>query len=700
MRLTKVEVSNFGCFKHSQFAIDPAQAIFGENGSGKSTILKAVELGITGKIYNPLTGKEDDLLDYVGFHDEQYTIVLYFADPEFQITRTFKRQEQKGSTYKITQEASIYPRPEEYQHTDRLGVSQVNEWCRKTFGNIYMFSFAKFFTESPRKQFEILSNMIPLEYTAAQLRADILLDMEDAGIKTEGVAGLPEGMVIENLSGLNLVNNALSHAEQKEKEIRAKVDSMKKTVRSLSEIKQEFEKVAETIEGLEKKKAEFTGDLEKNRQEQNKTETAAKEYTRAKQELEHIRHSIEKKQNELDNDPFDPAKEKGDRVERFEQLIGEIKKQEKILKEAEAEAAELKKEIKEFDAIYRKHQADYIRKDVYAEMLKVVETQDICPVCERDLPDGKSQAYKTTISNLTIPPLEIDFAADQQKLAKRQQAIDSVIETAKDILKKSEWQRDQIKDYLEKIDARIEDHQQRRETVQNEINGLELKKVEFEKTIAEYAPPYAGIAELITGLKLSLQETETKLKAAYELNGILLAQQKAANQYQEMRQALETATAIKTIVLTLKRNAVKKAFAPVIDQVRSIFTSLDADYPFTPLIKFEDDRGNDVFLLGLEPKKPTSPLPEFVPFHKVNTGHQVKLLIALLLSLPVNEYRLIMLDEMEKISQTFEENFQEGLITLRNEFDNFIFTTSRKYSTRPDTAEPEKVGAVSWLTLN
>lgn len=691
MYLDCIHLKNFGIFNDYKVEIQKIQAFYGENATGKTTLLQAIELGITGSVYNHFTGKQDDLLSFVGFSGESYTISLHFDNPKVTVTRTFLRKEITDG-FKITQEAAIDPLPEEYAHKLKLGVTEVNAYCQKLFGNIHLFSFQQFFEQSPKKQFEILGTMLPIVYDAQQFREDLANAVEEVGLQA-GCDVWMEGFIKPELFGLHLINNCLERVEEKEREHRQRVDAMKKTVRSIGEIKQEFAKVAETIEALEKKKAGVSGDLEKNQKDLTAHEAGKQRREQANKELAWIAQEIAAKETKL-NEPFDPAAMKGDKPDRLHAIIGEQKKLEKAEVQAKEEFEILRAEVQEFAQKHQHSQHDDVRREIYAEMLQAIRSQEDCPVCGSTLDTEK---IKIANKNLSLPETDFNFSKTAKELEAKLSAAERHVSELSKKLNDLGWERKNITDALTEIDRRIAENDTRQEALKNEINSLKLREAEYKKTLADAAQAVnmdeVATKSLIDGLKIQMQETEQKLRKAYELNGVLIAQEKAAAQYQDFKQALETIKTIKNCVLDLKRAQIQKVFEPLITKIRENFQAVDQNFTFIPEVKFTDDRGNDVFLLGLAPIKPSSPLPEFVPFPRVNTGHQVKLLIALLLALPGDGFKLIMLDNMEKISSTFECDFQTGLIRMVHLFDNFIFSSSRMYGDA--TVE----GSVSWLKL-
>lgn len=112
-KLAKIEIWNFKHIKHQSFEFDGKTAyIFGKNGSGKSTVLQAIELMRTGRIADPENpAKSIDLLRFVSVRDIKVRGTYQDESGNtLEVTRKFVVKENEGKC-SLTQYLDIDPAP-------------------------------------------------------------------------------------------------------------------------------------------------------------------------------------------------------------------------------------------------------------------------------------------------------------------------------------------------------------------------------------------------------------------------------------------------------------------------------------------------------------------------------------------------------------------------------------------------------------
>lgn len=694
MQLKSLKLTNFNGFKEKVIEFpSKLTAIFGENGAGKSTILQGIELAINGSIYNPLTGKQADMLDYFGFHDDKFTVELTVTNPdmvEITITREFVRSvSSKGA--KVTQNASILPVPESMQN-DNIGVTTVNTFCAGLFGNVHHFDFQTFFTLSPAKQFETLASVLSLNMTPEILEEEIFYYLDEANIANQVDISLH---IHKSQKDLALLNSAVASAERVEKLHRDTVDSMKKTVRSLQEIKDQFQKVNETIQDLEARKKKTVEGKEQAQRDLSVFEQAEQKKTTAKLQLEQLDFDIKRIDDQMNNSIHrDYEREIVDAQKSISTLAEYRAGKRNQLAGLEKQLQDIKEKMKHLHSQFSDMTINQAVVDFRNELMNALEESGKCPICERDFENGDRAV---AVSNLDFNSSDVrnDISDKLKELEKEEMNTNTGIRVL----------RDEINDVTIEINsfesriANSRDGLAHQEVIKKQNDQLlkesNLRKATCNETIKSAIEIMSGIdyaksRDLVAISNQQIAEFDIKLKDAYQMNGVLKAQETAAQTYQANKERLEVAQTVKKIIKTIKANCIEKAFGDITAGISRNFRMISKDRWYA-VVKFTDDRGNQVFNLGLRPMTQSTPLEEFVPFHKVNKGHQMRLLFAFLLSLPAdNSFRILLLDEAEKISEGYEYEFIDGLEKLSDDFDNVVICTSRKY----------QHGGGTWLSLD
>ena len=111
------------------------------------------------------------------------------------------------------------------------------------------------------------------------------------------------------------------------------------------------------------------------------------------------------------------------------------------------------------------------------------------------------------------------------------------------------------------------------------------------------------------------------------------------------KEQLGIAKFLKTALVDIKHDYIQKAFGQFMAKVNVDFRYLNGtkdNWYFQ--IRFQDERGNNVFQPGLVPDEPPTPYNDgFIPFSSVNEGHRLKILMAFMLNIPQDGMRIFLL---------------------------------------------------------
>lgn len=671
MKLDSIGFRNFCSFKDRRFYLKRINIISGPNGSGKTGILQGIELLLNGSIYDPVTGKNADLLGFFGPHDEVFEVIGEFHDGTV-ITRKFTRKESRGKMA-VSQEIDVTPLPAEFSQNP--GVTALEDWLRKKTGNILLFDYQKFFLDSPAKQFEQLFRA----FGDSDMNSDTL---KEKLLPDEVVPeSLWDQIINSSLTGIQLINDTYQNIDRYFKEQNQFLQQYKKTVRSLNEIRQDQENLSASIYELQAQYKDVMSQVEKLTIDINKIENAKMLLATRQQQKESLEKDIadmKKKLEELEN-PIMPD------TKSHEEKIDELMRQRKSLSIEIEKLSEAIKNLKQQHQSKSNQLKNAFREagenDALVSMQKILIESGICPVCGNT---PEKESLQEIVDKLEAQTFSVSTVEIQKELEELTWKV-SELEDAKMKLEK----------HLSQYNVEIEKTKHLLESAKLHIVNISNLKQQITKRENELTACLASIKEVKSNMPagdakamkaqlMGLKERSEKLRAdldeANSQRGILIAQEEAFQRYVDAQANLEIAKQLKTKIQELKADIVESIFMPIEEDTAKKFHALNGDDKWEVEFRFQDERGNDIFQMGLVPVKKTSPiLDEFIPFHRINHGHRVKLLFAFLMSLPNKGLKLYMLDDMEKLSEGYDKAFIEGCLQLKENIDNILITSAHQF---------------------
>jgi len=671
MKLDSLTINSLKNIKERIINFESLTFIEGENRTGKTTILQAIELALTGKISHPLyPDKNLEILQFFNrSNSDTIRLDLKLKDcPAIdRIDRRFILVEKDGGL-SVKQELTVYPVPENHK-----GVKQLQQYIDEQIGGIVSFDFRNFFGLSASKKFDYLFNLMsPGNVTAAELiekiKGNSEFEDEKAGILETEISNI----IDEKLSGLPLIRTAMAKASQLFSDVNSEVKNAKSTVRELAEIMEDEEKVGEELETLNSEHSRFQSEIESLKNSTGQLDDLRDEKTKKENRLTEIINELESANNDLqEQENIQLPTAQYNLPEAVEELAAMKELNQARIQEYREESNQLYQELNDAET------ANPRDREIELQVLKGIKdlSGQNCYVCGVGTFDSKKNRHA---------PLEFskDFLAriaeleeggtDQNDHKEKQERADYLRREILNLVSINDLIDQVIKkqNAIKEIDSRIE--------------RLEKEQIDAQKRIVEIDGKMAKIGdyqtyqEQLTGLKTLRDELFQKIQQKNQESGMLLAQKKAYNNYLKAKDRLDVIKYIQAQIGNVKSDIISKTFSRFAGQVNADFCLLNGNGEAFDL-RFQDQRGNDNFQMGIIPengKTVESFFNHFVDYEAVNTAHQIKVLLSFLFNLPVKGFRLYILDNMEVLSEKYRDAFIQGLLKLSDKYDNIVLASS------------------------
>lgn len=675
MKILNVKTDNFRGGS-SEIPLNGLDIITGPNGVGKTRILQAVQLAISGAVPHPIEDRNIDTLEL--FSREMgkgvMTVSLLLDNPNdpnvenqpvgYQRIYTL---EHKEGTYKVSQQIDFSDgesrkvKESEAQIKEYLGdfpvmidvhkfIRMSDEQRAQLMMQIGSMNIEKWNEASLREmlfshcyQFELPTAILEkaISIYSPKLKADIrsgLFEMQEYFKKEE--ASLRKEMktmsaAAQGAVALNVTNGV-------------------KSLRPTATINEDLLKAREDYTKL-------TNDLAK-------AKASREQFEKMKEEAVKLEESIRK------------AKESASE-EKIAVLEGEILKHQKhvlpVPEEWTKRIIELTSQLEEanqllIDARMKEHTA---KANIVGMQEKwTLLSQGKCPTCGQEcgeIADGITSAIETAV--IELQDLTNDVLALTQRVANiteedknltlkiaehRERAVKS--EMAINLHRSAiEVMRSEIKSYAT-MEARLKEVQEYKHDNAIDINLLEVQLASLEQK----------------GKELNQEHTE---RIAYDTK--VLQAKEAAKKMKEAEANLGTVKEIREKIRLLRWDIVREALEPIRTKATSIFRALrrqDTQFDF----RFEDGRGNEVFQFGWTIKGEYGDM--FVDFDSLSTSQQIFTLVAVLsplIELGNPKLKLLMFDNVEVIDPEMRERFI-NILALAQEvcwLDNIIVASSGEF---------------------
>ncbi len=457
MIIKKVKLENIRSHVNSEinFPIG-SNLLIGDIGSGKSTILLAIEFALFGLRRGVLTGSS-----LLRAGEKRGSVELYFVidNSDIVIKRTLKREKTvtQDSGYIIINGHKKEGTAIELKQKVLEILNYPMELLTKGKSLIYRYTV----------------------YTPQEEMKHILLSDTDVRLDTlRKVFGIDKyKRITENSKILNL------KLKERVKELSGMISDLDDRMKDLEEKKTLSNKIDEKIKLLIPELDEIKKKVSKKEVDIRSVEEDIRRLNELKKELEVVAVSIRYKLEERTRNNEEVA----DLRSKIEKLKAEVKEvvfadellsgKEQLLKVLETDLAEIGKKVREFE----------VKEKQSHDLKNSILNLDVCPVCKQEV----TQAHKDNV--VTAEDVKIrEFKDKHQRSLEREMEtrkkiseLKGEIEVLRDKKKEKEMNELRLRDIKEK-EERLGHILKRQDLLKKEIGSLNIQKIDLNKKITEF----------------------------------------------------------------------------------------------------------------------------------------------------------------------------------------------------------------------
>jgi DNA repair exonuclease SbcCD ATPase subunit len=672
VKLLKVGFDNFRGFS-SAFDLFGLDVFAGENGVGKTRILQAVQLALSGTV--PDRTKNIETIELFSQTEGVGNMGAAVGLDEISIARHFKIKTKDGKD-SVEQEIATEP-------DWNLGVKDTERKIQELIGSFpVMLDINVFVDMSDLERQQFISTFCAVDnekWSAKTLYALVTNDVSMTAVGGGEVNMRPFLRQIEiNLprpgtEGLQLLLNYLKRRESElSKEVKTNDATSQgalqsqtadgtKSFRNVEDIRLEY-----TTTQTERDKLVHT--IAEAKATKEAVERLEKEKLQLRTKIGGERRFLEGKNSQYLRDRIQ------EEIDLFRPIPERSTENRQRLDEAKSETERINREL----AVHQSELGELIRQ---IDLLKGGK----CPVCGQVATvvvealgekvkekEAVEQTYRTRISSLTEKVAELIMAIDKETA--EIDMIERVNESAKEHVRK------------------LENDLAVMEGKESAIKMMEDRLAELERTpVTGMSTNLAEAERMLAGVDTALDRLnkEAKEKQAYDTK-IMMAKETAA----KSALAKETLEQVKVLikrVQSLRLEIVGESLKAIMTETNELLKIVIPDASFA--FRLVDARGNEALQLGW--KKDGVLGPQFINFASLSTGQKLITLSSLLPPLIDRgnpKLRVLLLDNIEVISSLYINGYLRLLETAKEKYlDNIICTTSGK--------EPMTIGAVAWHNL-
>ncbi len=303
-------------------------------------------------------------------------------------------------------------------------------------------------------------------------------------------------------------------------------------------------------------------------------------------------------------------------------------------------------------------------------------SQGKCPTCGQECSEV-ADSITSAIENATIELGELRndvlaFDARKQNLVTEQQELLDKIAVHRQAVTKAEKEIAQIQSDVSSMQSKLDS-----------ISTLENRLKEVREYKHENAYDLDALELQLQGLKNKGELLNAEYTERVQYDAKILQAKEAAAKMKEAEANLEIVKTLREKIRLLRLEIVREALEPIREKASKIFGYA---LPFGKRIKFdfqfEDARGNEVFKFGWNIENDLGTI--FVDFDSLSTAQQLFTLVAVLsplIELGNPKFKLLMLDNCEVIHVLLREKFLK-VLALAKEIcwlDNILIASSGEY---------------------
>lgn len=678
MKLKSVTMQNFkgiGAFEMKTVTLSGFDILTGENGSGKTRILQAIQLAVFGYVPHQFEPRAVDVAELFtkGQLDTQMTVGVQFEGGAItSITRTFMLTKTGAK-----QSVIVEPFGEQSKISDSEKL--IKEYCSDMFA---MVDFRDFVRLSEDKRAEVIFNILESSnVTKLSVAQKIFVDKNPEGVSNEAklLVDTTWGKLSENVR--ESLNEFSIFLKKKLSELRKEKTGAKGAALSTAE--------------------EITTD---GKQALRPTDIINEELTKAKAEEQNLTQRImESRASKTVIDTLRQRKsDLENSIEGFLKLLpaDDIDNQlQPLLNEAEAQrnhelcAAEIEKEREHLTFYEKKLTEASTEMRLHTDNMKILSEHRTCPVCKTHVSDSVLDEHARMADDLVDANNEA--AIQKNSCLNRLQSLSETFTQLTDEWHDIQGKNDERKKFNERIfiikkaaptnQAKIEKATAELKTVNAELNAAALKGTDTD----------AGELQL-EGIRQSVKtlEEELKVKRDYDTRVVMMREQAIKG-----KKALAEFNWLESIEVKVdeqKRAIVQSALSDISDKINyllnAVYNEKDAFYIGLTADRFSFGKRVYVDVLMGE---------EYVDydFDTLSTAQQFTLLVAMLsplISIASPKFRMLIMDNVEAIDESSVLPFLRMTERAKEMYlDNIIYATSREmnFDGHPDiSASVEVVG--------
>lgn len=651
-RLTHLHVRGLKCLDQAEVRVPRLLAIQGPNGTGKSTLLQAIRLGILG--YEPSLGRTLSATRKLASTGE-FNVMLTFADG-FGLRRAFGE----------SMNTEIFP--PEGERTEKDRQTRIDA---ETGSFVPAFDLGSFLALSAEKRRAALFSLLPRD--EAVLTEDLFRhwlgydESEDVVRRAIDKLWLERVLAAESpidglASALEYIRERANEAEQFRLSQVAVVQEADQAAESATDVAREESAGAEDLEALRGELSDVDQQLGELQERKDSATRLARRRREREEQLGRVEMEIERIDAALASQAERAASAVPDAPPEEEYSAAE-----RALEQAEQDLADARREEDRLAAEERRAAGELSN---CQRRLAAIGNAETCPVC------GSEADLRATKERLAAAVAEADQVAEavRERLAaatlQTQHASKTVAEarSARAVLRDRRLATDAAREARAREDAEVARLVARRE------GQLELRKQLLAEEVAE-APPVdegrrAELLERAQDLRSRIRTESGRIEARAVAAGRAEADRLRADKArQELAKRTGRAQALKRIQQALQKlraHVIQAMVAPVETTADEILRAIDPGKSFRFLFERE---GKDTFDFGFEEEG------VFRSYDAASKGEDAFLAIvfvAALIAAVQPGWPVLMVDDVEGVDDRRREWLMRALARVADRFGNVV----------------------------
>lgn len=662
----------------------------GANGTGKSSVIEAVELALLGKIKNRQTPRD---IFRLSSNDSEMSVEISIdkGGEEYSVKRRFKKKEKADGTKAFSQSLNV-------NFSDATSIKEQEEDMNKVFGTLPVsFDFNSFSSLSNREKKDFVlsfSSVRPVQ-TEEEFRdfmESSVLGMVPANIDRPILQDVTNKMVehVVDLSGkddihvLETLDILLEESKDRISYLRKDMDRCLKSQQKLTDKRNDMgiapvkisfdEKVLEkkremlseaisTLKNLEYTKSLLSKELEKKRKLMDEIDYVNSKSAVDKEPFERKIESSQKELKEL-NDKYALLEvEKTSVIESIDEVKKILQSKRDVFMEFKEEGVKLKEKINNENDL----------------LSKVKATGGRCVInstipCHEDF-GGWITAKESNIlimnkgldeKRTALEKIREEMVAAEKEYESLHEKHRAMGAESNMIVTKSSQLNREISELVKKLEELVGFDKVKGEKLSNLSTNLNecIKTIDaFQDEVKklEESAPAEKADTLREEIKLLSETLEKKKESALLTTQI----EESVKEYDITAKSLEAMKYIQSVILSSKTAIFERLLAPVTKTINENLKNMNYHEFFAEM---EDQE----FVFGL---KKTS--GEKVPFEALSTGQQAVLSVCMVASFIENsdtKLKVFAIDNVENIDYLNFEKVVTGLSKIRPKFDNIILS--------------------------